>query len=95
MTGARVRRETDEGLLNAVFIEGGQITKPGASFFSCLENVGDTPLRILIGLNSGTYEEIDLAQWMAGNPVDVLATNFNKPSATFRDFPSRDAFIDR
>jgi oxalate decarboxylase len=60
-----------------------------------IENVGDTPLRILIGLNSGAYEEIDLAQWMAGNPVDVLATNFNKPAATFRNFPSRDAFIDR
>jgi oxalate decarboxylase len=60
-----------------------------------IENVGDTPLRILIGLNSGIYEEIELAQWMAGNPVDVLATNFNKPAATFRNFPSRDAFIDR
>jgi oxalate decarboxylase len=60
-----------------------------------IENVGDTPLRILIGLNSGTYEEIELAQWMAGNPVDVLATNFNKPAATFRNFPTRDAFIDR
>jgi oxalate decarboxylase len=60
-----------------------------------IENVGDTPLRILIGLNSGTYEEIELAQWMAGNPVDVLATNFDKPAATFRNFPTRDAFIDR
>jgi oxalate decarboxylase len=57
--------------------------------------VGDTPLRILIALNSGVYEEIDLAQWMAGNPVDVLATNFSKPAATFRNFPTRDAFIDR
>src|SRR5260370_15487016 len=54
-----------------------------------IENVGDTPLRILIGLNSGTYEEIDLAQWMAGNPVDVSPTNFNNPTATFRHFPSR------
>ena len=60
-----------------------------------IENVGDTPLRILIGLNAGAYEEIDLGQWMAGNPVDVLATNFNKPAATFRNLPSRDAFIDR
>ena len=51
-------------------------------------------MRIVIGLNSGTYEEIDLSQWMAGNPVDVLATNFSKPAATFRNFPTRDAFID-
>jgi oxalate decarboxylase len=60
-----------------------------------IENVGETPLRILIALNSGTYEEIDLAQWMSGNPADVLATNFSKPAATFRDFPTRDAFINR
>jgi oxalate decarboxylase len=59
-----------------------------------IENTGETPLRILIALNSGVYEEITLAQWMAGNPVDVLATNFNKPAATFRDFPTRNAFIE-
>ena len=59
-----------------------------------IENVGDTPLRILIGLNSGAYEEIDLAQWMAGNPVDVLATNFNKPAATFGKFPTRIPFLE-
>jgi len=57
-----------------------------------IENVGETTLRILIGLNSGTYEEIDLSQWIAANPVDVLATNFSKPAATFRRFPTRDAF---
>ena len=59
-----------------------------------IENVGDTTLRILIALNSGDYQEIDLAQWMAGNPVDVLATNFGKPAATFRNFPTREAFIE-
>jgi oxalate decarboxylase len=52
-----------------------------------IENVADTPLRILIALNAGTYESIELAQWMAGNPVDVLATNFNRPAATFRTSP--------
>src|SRR5438874_4596424 len=30
-----------------------------------IENVGDSPLRILIGLNSGEYQEIELSQWMA------------------------------
>ena len=59
-----------------------------------IENVGDTPLRILIGLNSGVYEEIGLAQWMAGNPVDVLATNFNRPATTFTNFPTQNAFIE-
>jgi oxalate decarboxylase len=59
-----------------------------------IENVGDTTLRILVALNSGDYQEIDLGQWMAGNPVDVLATNFGKPPATFARFPTREAFIE-
>jgi oxalate decarboxylase len=37
--------------------------------------------------------DIDLSQWMAGNPADVLVTNFSKPAATFQRFPTRDAFI--
>ena len=53
-----------------------------------------SPLRILIGFNSGVYEEIGLAPWMAGNPVDVLATNFNKPAATFANFPTRNTPIE-
>jgi oxalate decarboxylase len=58
-----------------------------------IENVGNKPCRILIGLNSGVYEEIDLSEWIAGNPVDVLATNFGQPAALFEKFPRRDVFI--
>jgi oxalate decarboxylase len=50
-------------------------------------------MRILIGFNTGDYQEISLSQWMAANPVDVLATNFNKPAATFRNFPTRNQVI--
>ena len=58
-----------------------------------IENVGDTPCRVLIGFNTGVYETIDLSQWIAGNPLDVLATNFGKPAALFEEFPHRDVFI--
>jgi oxalate decarboxylase len=58
-----------------------------------LENTGTTPARILIVFNSGTYETIDLSQWIASQPADVLAVNFNKPAATFDRFPKRDLFI--
>ena len=58
-----------------------------------IENVGDTPCRVLIGFNTGVYETIDLSQWIAGNPLDVLATNFGKPAALFETFPHRDVFI--
>ena len=58
-----------------------------------LENVGDKKCRVLIGFNSGVYEDIDLSEWIAGNPPDVLATNFGKPAALFEKFPHKDAFI--
>jgi oxalate decarboxylase len=58
-----------------------------------IENVGETPLRILIGFNTGDYQEIGLSHWMASNPVDVLATNFGRPAATFRRFPSQTQII--
>jgi oxalate decarboxylase len=58
-----------------------------------IENVGDRPSRVLIGFNTGHYETIDLSQWIAGNPADVLATNFSQPASLFDKFPRRDVFI--
>lgn len=58
-----------------------------------IENVGDKPARILIGFNSGIYETIDLSQWIAANPADVLATNFSQPPELFGKFPHHDVFI--
>ncbi|HEY2148792.1 MAG TPA: cupin domain-containing protein [Pirellulales bacterium] len=58
-----------------------------------LENVGDKPCRVLIGFNSGIYQDIDLSEWIAANPLDVLATNFSKPAALFENFPRKDVFI--
>jgi oxalate decarboxylase len=58
-----------------------------------IENVGSNPSRILIGFNTGIYEAIDLSAWIAGNPIDVLATNFNKPASLFDKFPCKDVFI--
>jgi len=58
-----------------------------------IENVGTKPSRVLIGLNSGIYEAIDLSAWIAGNPLDVLATNFSKPTSLFDRFPHKDVFI--
>jgi hypothetical protein len=45
---------------------------------------------ILIGFNAGDYETIDLSQWIAANPKEVLATNFNKPAESgWKIFGSR------
>jgi oxalate decarboxylase len=58
-----------------------------------IENVGGKPCRVLIGFNTGHYEAIDLSMWIAGNPVDVLATNFSKPASLFEKFPRERVFI--
>ena len=58
-----------------------------------IDNVNSEPSRILIGFNSGIYESIDLSSWIAGNPVDILATNFDKPESLIGTFPHKDVFI--
>jgi oxalate decarboxylase len=58
-----------------------------------IENVGARPCRVLIGFNTGQYEAIDLSTWIAGNPLDVLATNFGKPRSFIERFPRDRVFI--
>ena len=36
---------------------------------------------------------IDLSQWIAGNPADVLATNFSQRPELFEKFPHGDVFV--
>jgi oxalate decarboxylase len=58
-----------------------------------VENVGTGRARVLIGFNTGEYKSVDLSQWIAGNPAELLATNFGKPASLFEKFPKRDVFI--
>ena len=58
-----------------------------------IANTGKTPCRVLVGFNTGIYATIDLSQWIAGNPLDVLSTNFSKPKELFEKFPHKDVFI--
>jgi alcohol dehydrogenase (cytochrome c) len=62
-------------------------------FGHSIENVGAEKARILIVFNSGHYQTIDLSQWIAGNPVDILATNFSVDASVFEKFPRRDVFL--
>jgi oxalate decarboxylase len=58
-----------------------------------IENIGSKPSRMLIGFNTGVYQTINLSTWIAGNPKDVLATNFSKPADLFGKFPRHEVFI--
>jgi len=83
-SGGRYRIET---------LEKGDVGYIPQGYGHSIENVGDKLCRVLIGFNNGVYETIDLSQWIAGNPTDVLATNFGKPAALFEKFPRSDVFI--
>ncbi|HET6881620.1 MAG TPA: cupin domain-containing protein [Pirellulales bacterium] len=74
-------------------LEKGDIGYIPQGYGHSIENVGKRPCRVLIGFNTGVYQTIDLSQWIAGNPLDVLATNFGKPASVFEKFPRRDVFI--
>jgi oxalate decarboxylase len=74
-------------------LEQGDVAFIPQGYGHSIENIGDKKCRVLIGFNNGVYETIDLSQWIAGNPLDVLATNFGKPASLFEKFPHRDVFI--
>jgi oxalate decarboxylase len=81
------------GRYRAETFEKGDVGYVPQGYGHSLENVGDKPCRVLIGFNSGVYEDIDLSEWIAANPPDVLATNFGKPAALFERLPHHDVFI--
>jgi oxalate decarboxylase len=81
------------GRFRTEVLEKGDVSYIPQGYGHSLENVGTKPCRMLIGFNTGVYATIDLSQWIAGNPLDVLATNFSKPASLFEKFPHKDVFI--
>jgi oxalate decarboxylase len=45
--------------------------------------------------NVGSEKALDLSQWIAGNPIDILATNFAQDGSVFERFPRKDVFLTR
>jgi oxalate decarboxylase len=74
-------------------LEQGDVSYIPQGYGHSVENVGDQMLRLLVGFNTGTYQTIDLSQWLAGNPLDVLTTNLGLPADVLGKFPRRDVFI--
>lgn len=56
-------------------------------------NTGNEVCKILIGFNSGYYQSIDLSEWLATNPADVLMANFGIPEELVKKFPDKKLFI--
>lgn len=58
-----------------------------------IEQVGDEPTEVIILFNSGVYEELSLANWLGGNPVSLLETNFGIPRNLIDQLPKHEAGI--
>jgi oxalate decarboxylase len=58
-----------------------------------IEQIGDQPTEIIILFNSGVYEEISLANWLGGNPVSLLETNFGISKSVIDKLPIRESGI--
>ena len=73
--------------------EPGRVGYIPQGFGHSIENIGSEKARILIVFNNGHYQTIDLSQWIAGNPTDILATNFAQNPTVFEKFPRKDVFL--
>jgi oxalate decarboxylase len=58
-----------------------------------IEQVGDSPTRLLILFNSGIYEEISLSNWLGGNPSSLLTDNFGISQDLIDRLPKREKGI--
>ena len=81
------------GRFRAETLNTGDVGYIPQGFGHSIENLGKSRARILIGFNTGEYKSVDLSQWIAGNPAEILATNFGKPAELFDKFPKSDVFI--
>ncbi len=60
-----------------------------------IENAGDAVCRVLIVFDRGNYEEISLSTWLAANPTQLVADNFQVPVSLAEKLPDRRVFLAR
>ena len=76
-----------------VDLEAGDVGYAPMGYGHYIQNSGDEPLRMLLAFNSGTYEEIGLAAWLAGNARRSVATNLGLSEQAASRLPADDIFI--
>lgn len=90
---ARVTVFASSGRVSTVEFGTGDVGYVPMGYGHYLENIGDDDCRILFVFNSGDYQEIGLAEWLASNPRELVATNFGVPEAVVAKFPKKSEFI--
>ena len=77
-SGGRYRTET---------LDTGDVGYIPQGYGHSIENVGATKCRVLIGFNSGVYENIDLSEWIAGNPARRAGHQLQQAGGPVREVP--------
>jgi oxalate decarboxylase len=81
------------GRFRTEILEAGDVAYIPQGYGHSIENIGRETGRMLIGLNSGHYEAIDLSAWLSSNPAYLLADHFDQPAEFFQGFPRQRVFI--
>jgi oxalate decarboxylase len=63
------------------------------SFGHYVQNTGDTDLVFMEIFKTDRYEEVTLAQWLAGTPPDMLASHLNMDPKLFQQFKARQVVV--
>jgi oxalate decarboxylase len=58
-----------------------------------IKNKGNDVCRILVGFNNPHYQAMDLSEWLAGNPLDVLETNLGLSAEVAAKLPRKTVFV--
>jgi oxalate decarboxylase len=58
-----------------------------------IKNKGNDVCRILVGFNSPHYQAMDLSEWLAGNPLDVLETNLGLSAEVAARLPRKTVYV--
>ncbi len=71
----------------------GQVAFIKQGYGHYIEQLGNEETEILVLFNSGVYQEISLSNWLGGNPVSILETNFGISRATIDRLPTKESGI--
>jgi oxalate decarboxylase len=64
----------------------GDIAYIPQGFGHYIENVGNDDLKLLLVFNHGDYKSLDLADWLASNPRNLVAAHFGVPEDVIARF---------
>jgi len=71
----------------------GQVAYIPQGYGHSIESVGKETAKMVIGLNAGVFQKIDLSQFVASQPDDVLRTNLTLPEESVEKLPKSDFFF--